>query len=1060
MQTNFELTQAKPQLSSIELAKLVLSSYNGKLNFNFPHSKNLETEEDNLAYWLNYKSFLKYKIQQLASAYKINNADSFPEKLKSEVKQFLDKYFELKEMKKKLPKLILDDYEVTNYLELRSKKEKTRSLAVSPELTKALLKGLNRIRKATGSSIGLEEITTRDYAPQGTVYKLAKKIKDIKPGERKQFVYYHTNRKHAVAFDVENRGGTFNIFCFDSSKDESQLEAIDLLIDKLQKDKVKFEIKACQAGIQKDETNCSIFSILALKEFAKYDHVFDYLPEKCEEDEHLKKQSKATVSTGLSKDREVTLHNMYKVGWIKIKDVPTRIISMSQSYTEMEGILSVSKQFDLDAKKFSQVHKDYMNVSKDSENNKKFVNVKRKLFDERSQSVLMEAETKLFEKHLESIPGLSFIKENRDLNLKEIFQNEKTIEEKLELIETIFLAIIDIYKIHPYGNLTDYSIPDHVARALLNLRNEFLILVCRSDEEVKLKYLFTQEKEPPLNFKIDCILNKPGFNRGKIPDAMDILLSNLTDKKERRKFFRNYSSADLRISDLVLGDPIEEQKVREQLERLGNEFGYDKNAKDDAFEQAEFMLQKLSGYISRDEFYNLIRYKTAMTPMFICKEAELQVRSNSNNQNIIQNLAKNKSLPAYVYTEEGNLYYLDRWNNQNFLSKIPINQSQQKKIIELLGDKISINENRDEPKYIENNQAMKLLNHNVYTVEGSRKEALKTLAFMLNFELDYLGVMYEKDKEKAIIHFDNYYYNLFKAIPSKTLEEAVLNQLSGAKKQLFFTLIKHREDVMNRLSESYSNSGPRKPSPSKPSLISTFLSFFSISSNDLNESHTTNNSLREGDDNSIVDYYKNAQTDSDCGRKSFMKFSMSTFDNNWVAYTKSNLGGVNINKPDWKINLSIHQDDIVKALPIIAKIALDNDLGSFKVMTKKYAEECQNKKTMKGREFVIFNSANPDFDAQKFIQILSKIEEALKKAQVRNSTDNPPRSNRKLGYYSSYTHDVWTNEGGRMNQNISFEEAVEETGLIDYDPFVGYCYDNDTKSITSMGSNQQIAPGV
>ncbi|HAT8859674.1 TPA: hypothetical protein ACIZCU_002116, partial [Legionella pneumophila] len=1015
MQTNFELNGEKAQLLSMVLAKLVLSSYNGKLNFKFPHSKNLETEEENLAYWLNYKSFLKYKIQQLASKYQITDADNFPENLKTEVRQLLDKYFELKEMKKELPKLILDDYEVTNYLELRSKKEKTMSFTVTPELTRALLKGLNRIRKAIGNRIVLEEITTKEYAPQGTVYKLARRIKDLKPGERKQFVYYHTNKQHAVAFDVENRGGTLKIFCFDSSKDETQLEAIDLLIDKLQKDKVKFEIKACQAGIQKDETNCSIFSILALKEFAKYDHVFDYLPEKCEEDEHLKKQSKATVSTGLSKDREVTLHNMYKVGWIKIKDMPTRIISMDQSYTEMESILRVSNQFDLDAKKFSQAHKDYMDISEDSENNKKLVNVKRKLLDQRSKSVLSEAETKLFEKHLESIPALSFMKEKQDLNIKEILQNEKTIEEKLELIRTVFLAIVDIYKIAPYNNLTNHSMPDHVARALLNLRNEFLILVCRSDEEVKQKYLFTRPKKPPLNFKADSILDKPGFERGNIHKAFDILLSNLNDKMERRKFFKRFASDELEMPSLVLGDSIEESKVREQIERLENEFGYDKNAKDDAFDQAEFMLKKISGYSSRNCF-ELINYKTPMTPIFIAKEAEVQVRSNSNNSNMIQKLEKEKNLPAYVYTEEGNLYYLDRWNSQDFLSKIPINGSQQKTIIELLGNDVSANNKLGKPKYIQNTQAIKLLNHDSYTVAGSRKEALKTLAFMLNFELEYLGIMYEKDKDKAITHFDNYYYSLFKIIPRKTLEESVLSQLSDTKQQLFFTLIKHREDVMNRLSESYSSSGPREPSPSKPSLISTFLSFFSISSNDLNESHTTNNGLKEGDDNSIVDYYKNAKTDSECGRKSFMNFSMSTFDNNWVAYTKSNLGGVDINKPDWKINLSIHQDDIVKALPIIAKIALDNDLGSFKVMTKKYAEQCQNKKTMKGREFVIFNSANPDFDAQKFIQILSKIEESLKKAQVRNSTDNPPRSNRKLGYYSSYTHDAWTNEGGRMNQ--------------------------------------------
>ncbi len=185
-----------------------------------------------------------------------------------------------------------------------------------------------------------------------------------------------------------------------------------------------------------------------------------------------------------------------------------------------------------------------------------------------------------------------------------------------------------------------------------------------------------------------------------------------------------------------------------------------------------------------------------------------------------------------------------------------------------------------------------------------------------------------------------------------------------------------------------------------------------------------------------------------------MNFSMSTFSNQWVVYNRSNLIGVNLNKSDWKINLSIHQNDIIKALPIIAKIALDHNLGSFKVMYKKYADECQNKKTMKGREFVFFNCANPDFDGQKFIEILSKIENALKEAKIRNSTDTPPRSNRKLGYYSSYTHDAWTNDArGGISADIPFEEAVEETGLIDDDPFIGYGYDDLSKSIKSIQSN-------
>lgn len=960
MQTKFESMQAKPSLSSMQIAKLVLSSYNGKLPLKIPYSKNLATEEDSLAYWLNYKSFLKYKIEQLACKYKMTGEDNFPEGLKFEVKKFLDEYIELKQKKKQLPKLVLEDFAITNYIELRSKKEKIRSITVTPELTRALLAGLNRIRKAIGIPIPLEEITTKDYAPRGTVYKLAKKMRELKPGQRKQFVYYHGNNNHAIAFDVENRGGNLNIFCFDSSKDESQLEAIDLLIENLEKNKVKFEIKSCQAGIQKDEMNCSVFSILALKELAKYDHVFDFIPEKYEEDESLKKKTKASVSVGFS-DREATLRNMGKVGWIKVKDMPTRMISMGQSYDEMKKNLEESKQFDLDAGKFCQAHKDYLQIEKASDNEKKLVIRKRRLIDERSKTVLEADEKRLFEKHLESIPGLSFIKENRDLNLNEILQDKKMVNEKLELIERIFLAIFDIYKIGDNFNSQSNPLPSHVLRAILNLRNEFLTLVCTSDEDIKSKYLFTFDKRPILSFPLDSKLSQSQFERGNIPSAMSILLSNLSNKGERRKFFRKFSTPDLRLGPVAFGNPIQESVVRKQLEEISDKFGYDKSAKDDAFEQAEFMLKKLSGYHSRDVFYNLIRYNDK-TPILIRKEAELQLSSNSNNRNVIQNLAADKYLPAYVYTDEGNLYYLDQWDNRDLISKITITQSQQKKILELFGDEIFSDGNREEARYIEGNQAIKLLNHNSYMVEGSRKETLKTLAFMLNIELDYLGIMYEKDKGKAIASFDIYFYQLFKRMPSKTFEETVLSQLNDTQKKLFFTLIRHREDLMEGRHDLQSNSQTRKPGLGKPSFIETFLTFFSISSKDSNEGPATHNSLKGGDENSVVAYYEKVQSDSGSSSKSFMNFSMSTFSNQWVVYNRSNLIGVNLNKSDWKINLSIHQNDIIKALPIIAKIALDHNLGSFKVMYKKYADECQNKKTMKGREFVFFNCANPDFD--------------------------------------------------------------------------------------------------
>ncbi|WP_193392303.1 hypothetical protein, partial [Legionella erythra] len=931
-----------------------------------------------------------YKIQQFASQYEISSGNDFPEKLKIEIKQFLDKHFELKEKKKTLQKLVLDDFKVTNYLELRSKKEKISGYTVSPELTRALVGGLNRIRKAIEVPIPLEEITTKDYAPQGTVYKLAKKIRALKPGERKQFVYYHGNKNHAIAFDVENRAGTLNIFCFDSSKDEKQLEAIDLLIDKLEKSKIKFEIKSCQAGIQKDDNNCSVFSILALKEFAKYDHVFDFLPEKYEEDEKLKKQNKASVSTGAVSSREVTLRNMGKVGWVKVNDMPTRIISMDQKYDEMKNILTASKQFDLDADKFCQAHKDYMEIGLASDNDKKLVNRKRKLIDERYKAVLDENEKPLFEKHLDNITELSFIKENRDLNIHDILKDKKSIEEKIEAIEKVFFAITDIYKIRYSTDLkTEVSIPDHVARAMLNLRNEFLTQVCNSNEDIKSKNLFTSHTKSILGFKLDKGFDKAKIKAENIPSAMDVFLKNMPNKGERRKFFSRFSTDDLQLSKMAMSPTVKEADIRRQIDQIEHEFGYEKNAKDDAFFQAKFMIRKFPRYLDQKVFYNLYRYRDGRIPMLVRKEAKIE--ADSSKRKIADKLAKNDNIPAYVYTEKGNLYYFDRWGGRDLSSKVPLTPNQREKVVEFLG--LSNNNNKRGENYITSAQAVKLFNHNSWTADGSRKELLKILAFMLDLELDYLGVMYAKDGDEAIKIFHDGYYLIFEAVPRETLEETLLSKLSNVKKQLFFTLIKEYSEYMK-------GNKTNNNSSTKPSFIGTFFSILSLSRN-----HTS-----KGDENSIVDYYKKVQSQPDYSPPSFVDFSMSIFNDKWVVYKKSNLDGINVNKSDWKINLSIHQEDIVKALPIIAKIALDNNLGSFKVMMEKYAGECQRNKTMKGRELVIFCSANPNFDGEKFIQILSKIEEALKDAHIRNSTDTPPRSNRKLGYYSSYTHDAWTND--------------------------------------------------
>ncbi|KTC97370.1 hypothetical protein Lery_1723, partial [Legionella erythra] len=645
------------------------------------------------------------------------------------------------------------------------------------------------------------------------------------------------------------------------------------------------------------------------------------------------------------------------------------------------------------------------------------------------------------EKHLDNITELSFIKENRDLNIHDMLKDKNSIDEKIEAIRKVFFAILDIYKIGHSTDLNRASVPDHVARAMLNLRNEFLTQVCNSDEDIKSKHLFTIDTKSILYFNLDTGFNKAEIKGENIPSAMDIFLKNMPNKKERRKFFSKFSTGDLRTSSVNFSPTVKESDIRRQIDQIELEFGYEKNSINDAFEQAEFMMRKMPGYLDKIEFYNLYKNPDGSIPILVRKEAEIE--ANSNNRKITDELAKKNDLPAYVYTEEGNLYYFDRWGSRDLLSEVPLTPKQREKVVEFLG--LSGNNNKRKQNYITSAQAVELFNHNSWTADGSRKESLKILAFMLDFELDYLTVMYQRDKDKAIDFFNNSYYMIFKVVPIEILEETSLSKLSNTKKQLFFTLIKERSKLWKRY-EKNSSSSPT------PSFISTVFSIFSLSRKETNQ----------GDENGILDYYKKVQSQPNTLPPSFVNFSLSIFNDTWVVYKKSNLDRINEKKSDWKINLSIHHEDIVKALAIIAKIALDNNLGSFKVMNERYAVKSQSSKTMKGREFVIFCSDSPNFDGDKFIQILSKIEEALKDARIRNSTDTPPRSNRKLGYYSSYTHDAWTNDvsGGGINADIPFEEGAEETGLIDEDPFVRYGYDDFNKSIRHIQPDENNAHGL
>ncbi len=156
------------------------------------------------------------------------------------------------------------------------------------------------------------------------------------------------------------------------------MEALDLLYKELTKKGIKFEIKSCQSQLQKDEYNCSVYTLAVLSELSKYDHAFDYLPTEYAEELTLKATKEIKIEENFTKKRTVKLDNMDKISWVKLSDMPTKVIAMSQSYQAMEQALKKSKDFDLDPAVFIQLHKEKYHFDQSNEQSTKYVNQRRK----------------------------------------------------------------------------------------------------------------------------------------------------------------------------------------------------------------------------------------------------------------------------------------------------------------------------------------------------------------------------------------------------------------------------------------------------------------------------------------------------------------------------------------------------------------------------------------------------------------------------------------------------------------------------------------------------------
>ncbi len=165
---------------------------------------------------------------------------------------------------------------------------------------------------------------------------------------------------------------------------------------------------------------------------------------------------------------------------------------------------------------------------------------------------------------------------------------------------------------------------------------------------------------------------------------------------------------------------------------------------------------------------------------------------------------------------------------------------------------------------------------------------------------------------------------------------------------------------------------------------------------------------------------------------------------NWIEYDRKNLEipAKDWGYDNWKLNLSIHKDDLDKAFATMADIASKYHLGAFKRMSNEQASSPGA--NMVGRQIAVYYDANPELDSDAWLTIISEIEDELKKQGIRLST--LPISNRRIGLYTSYTHEAWVNDS-KIGQVVTFGEGIKETALEDEDPLSKFYYDEYGESI-------------
>ncbi|HCM0194516.1 TPA: hypothetical protein ACF9EL_003109 [Legionella pneumophila] len=1048
-----EELQTSPEPSSkekptIDLAKIIIACHDKKPIFAGQPDSELTNlisvkDENGLAYWLHFNSFIKYQLRKI-----IQSADSdtaLSDELVKNVHLILTKHLKDLEDKKKLTTYASSDFSTDEYMQLSqvydSVRTKQKINALGAQDIEPILNAKNRRLRELGRSGQLTPIWCADYASQATARKLAKAIASLDVGGRKQYLYYHFNGNHTIGFDVErDKSVVYKIFCFESAADPKHMEALDLLYKELAKKDLKFEIKSCQSQLQKDEFNCSVYNLAVLSELGKYAHAFDYLPEQLEEEVSLKATKEIEIEKSITKKRKVKLENMDKITWVKLSDMPTKVIAMGQSYQAMEQALKKSKDFDLDPAVFIQLHKKKYHYDQSEEQSTKYINQRRKHIMDKLDVSIQPILKKSHSKFLERLPLLGLINEGKIPDFhKEITENKSmSLDEKMTYIEKLFFVITKKYTINGYFDSFEKikEVPPHYLKSLLLLRNEYLCLLASKSRVEYEEFFKNRLNSSPLKYKLE-------EHCEKIPSVIGVCsLSSLFKQVFPNDFVAEYYQKQDSCGDLVLKNPLtgllqenallKPAEVMEKLKAFEKEYG-------DSVGLNLFVHSKIINFL--DEARTKYNYHQHYTRL-------MKVKSGMNEATMLE-LFESKEYSvvpvAYIITEDNKLYFYHKENHPK-LKAVPIDETNFQEMIKTATQQISKSGKKPEEELSLDNEQIKvvcfldletlnnfctLASHAPYS--PGELNNIMNLLVLREIYIQYLSKILSSDKVLAAktwcslkrLHL-NFLDVVQKDVPISSTAREVIMKLDAAEKD-------YREH-QNQRNLSFQKLSTALTSAAK-GILEKGYSFF-----------------KPANIKDIVSAYFSKEPEEQCGEKGYRQenhealgFKLSIFHafsgvgDRWISYERTKPPVKEIDEFDWKFNLSIHKDDLSKAFPIIAEVANQMNLGLFKIMSQAQANSVQkiDSKTMIGRELVIYCNANPELDAEKWIDILVQIENCFKKAGIRTSTATCPASNRKLGKYVSYTHGAWTN----VRMDVPFAEGIKETALEDDDLFVNYEYD-------------------